>query len=179
MAGGRGNTGSAVRKQELSGLQSGWSSGSRGAGGWGCADREDAGWRIRNLICGQSGAEGGERTRSSRALAVIRATIPGCPLVPRTVLMIITTMFIDHSPGIGLCFSEVRVFNPPGNPGREVSPFLFTGRLRYVLHVPLLGSGQVRFPSTAACLHAGPALFSITRCCFPWTGWEPWGGQPR
>nr|KAF6324950.1 hypothetical protein mMyoMyo1_008386 [Myotis myotis] len=71
LAGGRRNTGSEVRKQELSGVQSGWSRGSGRAGGWGCADREDARWRIRNLICGQSGAEGGESTCSSRALAVI------------------------------------------------------------------------------------------------------------
>lgn len=56
-----------------------------------------------------------------------RATITECPRVPYTVLTVITTAFIEHSPGTRLCFSEV-LFNLHSNPGREVFLFVFTGR---------------------------------------------------
>lgn len=89
--------------------------------------------------------------------------------VPCTVLMRIITTFIEHSPGTRLCFLEI-LFNPHSNPGGEVSAFLCTGRLRHMLQVTELESDQARFKSTAASLASEPALFSITPCCFPWTG---------
>lgn len=79
-------------------------------------------WTVRN--------QGGDRTRGSRALAVTQGSpFPNAHHVPCTVLMVIITTFIEHSPGTRLCFSEVWLFTPHGKPGRDVLPFLFMGRI--------------------------------------------------
>lgn len=106
-AGGRGNTGSEVRKQELSGVQSGWSRDSSGVRRLGLCRQgrcwtehlEPRLWTVRS--------RGRREDLQFQSFGCnIRATIPECPLVPRTVLMIIITMFIEHSLGIELYFSE-------------------------------------------------------------------------
>ena len=54
----------------------------------------------------------------------------------------------EHSPGTDRCLAEGLLFNPHRNPGREMLPFLVTGRLKHTLQVTQLESGQVRFEST-------------------------------
>lgn len=90
--------------------------------------REDAGWRILNLICGWSGVNKGRR-EDSLVKSVSAVTQGPSSLnahhVPRTVLMmIIITTSIEHSPDTWLCFLEVLLFNPHSNPRREVLPFV-------------------------------------------------------
>lgn len=139
--------------------------------------------KVPILISGQSGVEqgrgGGERTRGSRVLAVTQGLpSPNAHRVPCTVLMVIITMFTEHSPGTRLCFSEVLLFNPPSNPGREVLPFLFTGRLKHMLQVTQLESGQVRFESAADCLASEPALSPSHWAAFLGQGWRGLEGNP-
>ena len=95
--------------------------------------------------------------------------------------MVIITTFIKHSPVTRLCFSEV-LFNSHSNPGKEVLPFLFTGRLKNMVQVTQFRkwSSQILIHrSTAACLASEPALSSRALGSSPWMGWEELGGQPR
>lgn len=134
--------------------------------GAGTAGRQGGGWSKRLALCWQKRcwvedsephlwtvrSPGRERTRSSRTLAVIQG-LPflNAHVVPHTVLMIIITMFIEHPLETGLCFSEAWLSNPHRDPGREVLPFPFMGRLGHMLQVPLLETGRGRSASAAAC----------------------------
>ena len=62
--------------------------------------------------------------------------------------MVIITTFIKHSPVTRLCFSEV-LFNSHSNPGKEVLPFLFTGRLKNMVQVT-----QFRKWSSQSLIHS-------------------------
>ena len=85
-----------------------------------------------------------------------------CPAlcVPRTVLMVIITMFIEHSPGTRLCFSEVLLFNPPSNPGREVLTISVYREIK--THAPSHTAGkwpsQIQIHSCLPGLRACPLL---------------------
>lgn len=117
------------------------------------------------------------RTRGSRVLAVTRACHSRMATCARHMPMMTMATFIVHSPGTRFCFSEIWLFSPHRNPRWAVLLFLFTGKLRYILQVTQLESGQASCVSTPACLASEPVLFS-TLCCFPWMGGRSWEGSP-
>lgn len=126
------------------------------------------------LISGQSGVQERERTRGpERWLSHKGSHQLNAHRVPCTVLMVIST-FTEPSPDIRLCFSEV-LFNPHSDLGKEVLPFLFTGRLKNMIQVTQFRkwSSQILIHSCLPGLRACPLLRATGQLSLDGVGGQP------